>query len=153
MTTTSSRTETRRAPATSSRHLAVCGSLLSSLLSLPSLADKSDDVLESSDNPLATPFAATVKPSFVHVYLRPETNSPEVGLLREGAEVIVTSCQPDCATPHAWASLGTDGAVRLDLLNPKPIAIETPTQPTAESLWYGVVGNPPQPRSETEFHL
>ena len=125
---------------TSVRNLAVCCSLLSLLLALPTLADENDAVLGSSERILTAPFGATVKVSFAHVYLHPEVDSPEIGLLREGARVEVTACQPDCATPRAWALLGSDGVVRLDLLSPEPIAVKTPTHPTAESLWYGRVG-------------
>jgi hypothetical protein len=89
---------------------------------------------------LTAPFSATVKPSFLHVHLGPETDSPEVGLLRKGAQVLVTSCQPDCETPHAWAMLGSDGAARLDSLTPENTLAERSIYPTAESLWYGRVG-------------
>ena len=72
--------------------------------------------------------------------LRPETSSSEVGLLREGATITVTACQPDCASPQAWALLGADGAVKLDLLDPNPVRVDGPAVPTAETSWYGRVG-------------
>jgi hypothetical protein len=92
------------------------------------------------DDALNAPFSAIVRPNTAHVFLNPDINSPEVGLLHEGARVTVTSCQPDCATPRAWALLGSDGAMRLDLLVPVPVLSGTPIDSTAESLWYGMVG-------------
>jgi hypothetical protein len=74
------------------------------------------------------------------VRVRPDNDSPEVGLLREGATVTVTACQPDCAAPHAWALLGADGAVKMEVLNLQPVRVEASTEPTPESLWYGRVG-------------
>ena len=58
------------------------------------------------------------------MHVRPENDSPEVGLLREGATVTVTACQPDCGAPHAWALLGADGALKLEMLAPRPLASE-----------------------------
>jgi hypothetical protein len=72
--------------------------------------------------------------------LHPESSSSEVGLLREGAEITVTACQPSCASPQAWALLGADGAVKLDLLDPNSVRVDGPAAPTAESSWYGRVG-------------
>ena len=72
--------------------------------------------------------------------LRPENDSPEVGLLREGAMVTVTACRPDCGAPHAWALLGADGAVKMEVLDPRPVRVEASAEPTPESLWYGRVG-------------
>jgi hypothetical protein len=93
-----------------------------------------------SVNARTAPFLAGVKVNFARVYLRPDSDSPEIGLLREGATVTVTGCRPDCVSRHAWALLGSDGAVKLDLLNPQPIRTESLTAPTAESSWYGRIG-------------
>jgi hypothetical protein len=93
-----------------------------------------------SVNARTAPFLAAVRTKFAQVLLRPETDSPEIGLLREGATVTVTACRPDCASPHGWALLGAEGAVRLNLLNPQALRSEAPTAPTAESSWYGRVG-------------
>jgi hypothetical protein len=122
------------------RILAICGALLSLNFMPPASASVEDVGRRNIGDTLNAPFSATVKLNCAHVYLRPESGSPEVGLLREGAEVTVSSCQPDCVTPHAWALLGTDGATRLDWLTPETIAAEASFHPTAESLWYGRVG-------------
>jgi L,D-transpeptidase catalytic domain len=74
------------------------------------------------------------------VRVRPADDSPEVGILREGATVTVTACLPDCGAPHAWALLGADGALKLEMLNPQAVRIGGSTEPTPESLWYGRVG-------------
>ena len=74
------------------------------------------------------------------VRARPENDSPEVGLLREGAAVTVTSCKPDCATAHAWGLLGSDGAVELNVLDSNTMAEDAPLARNAESSWYGRVG-------------
>ena len=89
---------------------------------------------------LAVPFSATVKTHLARVRARPDNSSPEVGLLREGAMVTVTACQPDCGAPHAWALLGTDGAVKIEVLNSPPVPVDESSEPTPESLWYGRVG-------------
>jgi len=120
--------------------LAVRTLLFSPLLVWPASAEENDVVLKSTESTLIAPFSATVKPSFLHVYLHPEADSPEVGLLRKGAKVVVTSCLPDCETPRAWALLGSDGGTRLDCLTPELALAERPIHPTAESLWYGRVG-------------
>jgi hypothetical protein len=122
------------------RVIALCGALLSLNYVQPAFAGVDNVVRENIDDILNAPFSATVKLNYAHVYLRPESGSPEVGLLREGAKVMVSSCQPDCATPHAWALLGADGATKLDWLAPESIAAEASIHPTAESLWYGRVG-------------
>jgi hypothetical protein len=70
--------------------------------------------------------------------LHPEVDSPEVGFLREDATVTVTECKPDCASPHGWALLGADGAIKLALLNPR--SADAPSAPSAENLWYGRAG-------------
>jgi len=116
-------------------------SLLSSLLFVQLVsAEENDMVLRKSDDPLVAPFSATVKLGFVHVSLHPEADSPKVGLLREGAQVLVTSCEPDCGTPHAWGLLGHDGAIKLDSLAPALSNTgEEAGHPTPESLWYGKV--------------
>ena len=72
--------------------------------------------------------------------VRPDNDSPEVGLLREGATVTVTACQPDCGAPHAWALLGADGAVKMEVLDPQPVRVEASAEPIPESLWYGRIG-------------
>lgn len=118
----------------------VCGSILGSISVRPASAEEQSLLPRMSVNARTTPFLAAVKTRFAQVLLCPETDSPEIGLLREGATVTVTSCKPDCASPHGWALLGADGAVKLDLLNPQPIRSEAPTAPTAESSWYGRVG-------------
>jgi hypothetical protein len=89
---------------------------------------------------LTAPFSATVKTKLARVRARPDNDSPGVGLLREGAMVTVTACQPDCGAPHAWALLGADGAVEMEELNSQPVRVEASTEPTPESLWYGRVG-------------
>jgi hypothetical protein len=118
-----------------------CSALLASFLARPTLAEEAASIPETNDGNLSPPFSAIVAPRYAHVYLRPEPDSPEIGLLRQGAKVLVTSCYPDCTTPHAWASLGANGVVRFALLTPLPIAAATPLLgPTAEGLWYGAVG-------------
>jgi len=76
------------------------------------------------------------------VRINPEAKSPEVGLLREGAVVTVTRCEPNCAAKEAWAILGSDGAIRLSLLRRVPGAINPAPvpAPVAEVLTYGRVG-------------
>jgi len=123
-----------------SRKLAIRAWLLSSLFPRPASAEEDNVVPKPTESTLTAPFWATVKPGFLHVYWRPEADSPEVGLLGKGAKVLVTSCTPDCETPHAWAVLGNDGVTRLDSLTPEPLLAERPIHPTAESLWYGRVG-------------
>jgi hypothetical protein len=118
----------------------ICGWILNSLLVWPASADEESTPPIMSVDAQKAPFLAAVRKSFARVHLRPETDSPEVGLLREGATVTVRACQPDCASPHAWALLGTDGAVKLALLDPRPIRSEGPTVPNPEGLWYGRVG-------------
>lgn len=120
--------------------LSICASLLGTCLAESALADNQDAAPENSAPLLLPPFSAAVKSTFARVRLRPEDNSPEVGLLREGATITVTACQPDCASPRTWALLGADGAVKLDQLDPKPVQLEGPAAPTAESSWYGRVG-------------
>jgi hypothetical protein len=122
------------------RNLAVCGLLLSSLLGWPLSAEKGNVSLEVSTTAPITPFFAAVKSQPAQVHLRPENDSPEVGLMRTGATITVTACRPDCAAPHAWALLAPEGAIKLELLNTKPVHLETPTSPTAETSWYGRVG-------------
>jgi len=119
------------------RDALVFGSVLGSISVGHAWADEESSLPNMSVHARTAPFLAAVKTSFARVRLRPETDSPEVGLLREGALVTVTECKPDCASSHAWALLGTDGAVKLDQLNPQPIRSEAPTATTAESSWYG----------------
>ena len=84
---------------------------------------------------------AVVKTNFARVRLRPDSNSPEIGLLREGATVTVTACQTDCVTSRGWgAPFGTDGAIKLDLLEPQTVQDQVAAPPSAEALWYGRVG-------------
>ena len=94
----------------------------------------------SVDSTITAPFSATVRTTRARVRVRPDNDSPEVGLLREGAVVTVTACQPDCGAPHAWALLGTDGAVKIEVLNSQPVRVEGSFEPIPESLWYGRVG-------------
>jgi hypothetical protein len=84
------------------------------------------------------PFPAVVARASI-VHRRPQARAPDVGLLRAGAVVSVTSCVPDCSARNAWALLGADGAVQVSHLRsqsePPP-----PTVPLfAEQLWYGRV--------------
>ena len=89
---------------------------------------------------LVPPFAAAATRS-VPVRLRPDSASPEVGLLHEGATVSVSACAPDCAAPHAWAIIGVDAAVSLEALAlPRSAGSAAPAAPTPETLWYGRVG-------------
>ena len=122
------------------RSLAVCGSFLSSLLGWPLSADKEDVPPQINTTAPIAPFFAAVTTRPARVHLHPENDSPEVGLLRAGATVMVTACRPDCATPHAWALLAPEGAIKLELLNTQPVHLETPAAPTAETSWYGRVG-------------
>jgi hypothetical protein len=117
--------------------LAVCGVILTSFVWAASAGEESPLARSSADARIP-PFSAAVKARFARVRLRPEGESPEVGFLREGATVTVTACNPDCASPHGWALLGADGAVKLALLNPQPT--EAASEPTAENLWYGRIG-------------
>jgi hypothetical protein len=96
--------------------------------------------IKSTTDGLTAPFPATVKTHLARVRVRPETDSPEVGLLREGATVTVTACQPDCGAAQAWGLLGADGAVKLEMLNPQLVRADASIEPAPESLWYGRVG-------------
>ena len=123
----------------------VVGSILSSIFTVsasaePASVDGIEIPTRSSGDGLTAPFSAIVKTRLAQVHVRPENDSPEVGLLREGAMVTVTACQPDCGAPHAWALLGADGAVKMEVLDPQPVRVEASTEPTPESLWYGRVG-------------
>jgi hypothetical protein len=122
------------------RNLAVCGPLLILIFSYPCSADEAVTFAKDGGWTLTAPFPAVVKTSFARIRARPETNSPEVGLLREGAVVTVTSCEPDCMAAHAWALLGSDGAVELNVLNSNTEDVDVPHAPNAESSWYGRVG-------------
>lgn len=90
--------------------------------------------------PSAPPFSAVMVVGASYVRLRPDAASPAVGLVREGATVTVSGCEPDCATKHAWALLGSDGAIRLSSLRPKSDLNVGAPEPSAETLWYGWVG-------------
>jgi hypothetical protein len=105
-----------------------------------SSADDGGGIASSDGGALTAPFVATVKSRSIRVRLHSDGDSPEVGLLREGAAVRVTACEPTCGAPHAWGLLGVDGAVKLDALTALPDIIESPAALTAESLWYGRVG-------------
>ena len=123
----------------------VVGSILSSIFTVsasaePASVDGIDIPTQSSGDGLTAPFSAIVKTRLAQVRVRPENDSPEVGLLREGAMVTVTACQPDCGAPHAWALLGADGAVKMEVLDRQPVRVEASAEPTPESLWYGRVG-------------
>lgn len=72
------------------------------------------------------------------VRAKANSNSPEIGLLREGATITVIRCEPDCAARDAWAIIESEGAVRLSLLRPEPGVVAP--QPQAELLDYGRVG-------------
>jgi hypothetical protein len=120
------------------RGAVVCGSIWVSVR--PASADEESVLPKMSVNAPNPPFVAAVKTRFARVLLRPETDGPEIGLLREGATVAVTACKPDCASSHGWALIGSEGAVKLNLLDPQPIRSEAPTAPTAENSWYGRVG-------------
>ena len=122
------------------RSLAVCGPLLIFIFACPSSADEAVNFVQEGGWPLTAPFSAVVRTSFARIRARPETSSPEVGLLREGAVVTVTSCAPDCAAVHAWALLGNDGAVELKVLNSNTKEVDAPRAPNAEGSWYGRVG-------------
>ena len=115
--------------------------VLLALLGWQASAAGNDVLLEDTDGTRIAPFTATVNASYLHVYLRPDSDSPEVGRLRKGARVLVTSCQPDCESPGAWAVLGSDGVTKLESLTPElTMATDRPLAPTTESLWYGRVG-------------
>ena len=115
--------------------------VLVTLLGWHASAAGNDVLLEGTDGTRIAPFSATVNASYLHVYLRPDSDSPEVGRLRKGARVLVTSCQPDCESPGAWAVLGSDGVTKLESLTPElAMATDRPLAPTTESLWYGRVG-------------
>ena len=126
--------------------LTVLGSILSSIFTVsasavvPTSVGGTEISPNGSGDSLTAPFSATVKTHLARVRLRPENDSPEVGFLREGTTVTVTACQPDCGAPHAWALLGADGAVKIDVLNSRPVQVDASTEPTPESLWYGRVG-------------
>ena len=64
-----------------SRKLAIGARLLSSPFPRPASAEEDNVVPKPTESTLTVPFWATVKPSFLHVSLRPEPDSPEVGLL------------------------------------------------------------------------
>ncbi len=85
----------------------------------------------------AVSFAATTIVSAARVRLRPELQSPEMGLLREGDVVTVTGCVPDCAAKDAWALLGAQGAVKLSLLRRETAAPKAPAFYQPAALQYG----------------
>jgi len=118
--------------------VAVCSAILSAIFVWAASANEESSLARGSTDARIPPFMAAVKTRFARVHLRPEADSPEVGFLREGATVTVTECKPDCASPHGWALLGADGAIKLALLNPQPV--EVPSALTAENLWYGRAG-------------
>lgn len=121
--------------------VAVCGSVLSPVFVWAASASEERSLPRTNSDARIPPFSAAVKTHFARVRLRPEADSPEIGILREGATVTVTACKPDCASPHGWALLGADGAIKLALLNPQPA--EALAAPTAEKSWYGRVGKSP----------
>ncbi|MEO6953230.1 MAG: L,D-transpeptidase [Polyangia bacterium] len=87
------------------------------------------------------PFEAELTVASTYVRSRADESSPEVGLLREGARVRVTACQPDCTQEGAWALLGTDGAVRASMLRRvDPSIAARASDPGPEALIYGRVG-------------
>ena len=122
------------------------GLILSSILtasasaSAPAAVERTGTSLQSSSESLTAPFSATVRTRVARVRARPENDSPEVGLLREGATVTVTACLPDCGAPHAWGLLGADGAVKIEMLESQPVRVEASAEPTPETSWYGRVG-------------
>jgi hypothetical protein len=116
---------------------AVC-SLMSTIFVWAASASEEGPLGRTSADARTPPFSAAVKTRFARVRLHPEAESPEIGVLREGATVTVTACKPDCASPHGWALLGADGAIKLALLNPQPS--EAASAPNAETSWYGRIG-------------
>ena len=117
---------------------AFCGAILGSSFVRAAWASEEGSPSGASPDARIPPFPAAVKTRFARVRLRPEADSPEVGFLRERTTVTVTACKPDCTSPHGWALLGADGAVKLGLLDPQPA--EAATAPTAENSWYGRAG-------------
>ncbi len=106
----------------------------------PASAEPVDDIANDAAQGLVLPFSATATRS-IPVRLRPDSSSPEVGLLHEGATVSVSACAPDCAAPHAWALIGIDAAVDLEALaRPRSTGATAPVAPAPETLWYGRVG-------------
>ncbi|MBZ4420634.1 L,D-transpeptidase [Myxococcus sp. RHSTA-1-4] len=71
-------------------------------------------------SPWTLPFDAVLKVDAANVRQRPDARSPINGLLRRGSRFRVTGCAPSCDAPGAWALLGTDGALRLALVEQAP---------------------------------
>ena len=117
-----------------------CVSILTLFLSSRTFADERDAGSDSDGVHLTAPFLADVKTSLARVYLRPDVDSPEVGLLRRGATVTVTACSPNCAALNGWGVLGTDGVVEFNRLSPVREQVEASALPAAANLWYGRVG-------------
>ena len=89
--------------------------------------------------PVIPPFAAEVAVDEANVRLLPDSKSTVVGLLRAGAVVTVTGCDPNCASSDAWALLGKSGAVLLSVLRAvRPSDVVAPKVPS-DQLWYGRV--------------
>lgn len=88
-------------------------------------------------SPPAVPFTATAIATVSRVRLRPDSRSPELGLLREGDVVTVTGCVPDCGAKDAWALLGALGSVKLSLLRWGAEAPSAPVRYPADALQYG----------------
>lgn len=68
----------------------------------------------------AAPFEAWVVADDLTVVPSRDQLWPGLGIVRYGDRVRVTSCDPDCASPDAWATLEPFGAVRLSALRPAP---------------------------------
>ena len=99
--------------------------------------------------PWSPPFDAVLKVDSAYVRQRPDARAPIQGLLRRGSRFRVTGCSPSCDTPGAWALLGTDGALRLALLEPAPPDAR-PLEELPEFLYGKVLKSGADVRAEPE---
>ncbi len=88
---------------------------------------------------LTAPFSAWVAGSAVHVKLKPEKGSPDIGVVRGGDMVVVKSCTPSCDAEHGWAMLEPLGAMPLSVLRTSAISEDRMRQATFSHFQYGNV--------------
>ncbi len=91
------------------------------------------------------PAPAWVQVDMAWVREFPKMNSRLSGSLRRGDQVLVTGCTPDCQQPHAWALLGTDGAVPLKILHTLPVPDQALSTSSAALYIYGKLPHPASP--------
>ena len=88
---------------------------------------------------LVPPFSAWVSGTAAPVRLHPQSTAPVIGVVRGGDMIVVKSCTPSCADPHAWAILDPFGAMPLSALRTSAIGPERLRQATFVHFQYGNV--------------